>query len=99
MVKHIVLFKLNEELNESEKIAAFNKFREGIMDLQEIIPSIKDINVAHNINDEEQFDICLDATFETLEDAKNYGKTPEHLKISNELKPKVKARACTDFNI
>ena len=41
MVKHIVLFKLKDEVPEAEKLVVMNKFKEAIEALPAVIPVIR----------------------------------------------------------
>ena len=81
MVKHVVLFKIKEEIPQDEKQIIMTTFKEGIMALPDIIPCIKSINVGFNINPDEQWDICLDSTFDTLDDARFYSTHPSHVDV------------------
>ena len=49
MVKHIVLFKLKENLSTEEKQAVIDKFKAAIEALPPVIPSIRKIFVGQNI--------------------------------------------------
>ena len=70
MVKHIVLFKLREELTQTEKENIMHCFKAAIEALPASIPFIRHIFVGLNMNPDEQWDICLDSEFDTLEDVK-----------------------------
>ena len=83
MVKHIVLFKLKENLSTEEK--------------QPVIPSIRKIFVGQNINADEKWDICLESEFDTLEDVKAYAVHPAHVAAAGILKEAKQDRACTDY--
>ena len=50
MVKHIVLFKLNDEAPADEKLAAMNSFKAAIEALPAKISVIRKIEVGLNIN-------------------------------------------------
>ena len=74
-------------------------FRNGIMALPTIISCIRNINVGFNINADEKWDICLDSTFDTLEDVRYYSAHPAHIAVAGELKPYLEGRSCVDFNV
>ena len=59
MVKHIVLFKLKEELPATEKQAVMNQFKEAIEALPAKISVIRKIEVGLNVNPAEAWDIAL----------------------------------------
>ncbi|WP_300729642.1 Dabb family protein [uncultured Bacteroides sp.] len=97
MVKHIVLFKLKETLSQEEKADVMNRFKSAIEALPATIPFIRRIHVGLNINPAEQWDICLDSEFDTLEDVKAYAVHPAHVAAAGILKDAKDGRACTDY--
>lgn len=99
MVKHIVLFKLKESLSADEKLDVMHRFKAAIEALPETIDFIRQIHVGLNINPAEQWEICLDSTFDTLEDVKAYSVHPAHVAAASILKEVKSARACTDYEI
>lgn len=97
MVKHIVLFKLKENLTPEKKQEVMNQFKNAIEALPATISTIRHIYVGFNINPDEQWDICLDSEFDTLEDMKAYSVHPAHLAAAGLLKDVKEGRACTDY--
>lgn len=97
MVKHIVLFRLKESLTSAEKTDVMNRFKAAIEALPEKIDFIRDIRVGLNINPDEQWDICLDSTFDSLDDVKAYAVHPDHVAAAGILKDAKDGRACTDY--
>ena len=99
MVKHIVLFKLKENLSVTEKQDIMQRFKAAIEALPQTISSIRQIHVGCNMNPAEQWDLCLDSTFDSLEDVQAYAAHPAHLAAAAILKDAKEGRACTDFLI
>ena len=97
MVKHIVLFKLKENLAFEEKQSIMNNFKEAIEALPNTIPSIRKIFVGLNINPDEKWDICLESEFDCLEDVKAYAIHPAHIAAAGIIKEVKQDRACTDY--
>ncbi len=97
MVKHIVIFRLKDGLSFEEKEKAMNNFKQGIEALPAVIPTIRAIAVGLNINADEACDICLDSTFDTLDDVRAYSAHPDHQAVAGRLKPFVASRSCVDF--
>ena len=97
MVKHIVLFKLKETLTQEEKLDVMNRFKVAIEALPEKIDFIRQIFVGLNCNPVEKWDICLESTFDTLEDVKAYSVHPSHLAAAGILKDAKADRACVDY--
>lgn len=99
MVKHIVMFKLNDELIDEKKMEVAMIFKQAIEALPEKIDCIRSIYVGININAAEKWDICLESSFDSLEDVKTYSTHPEHIKAAQTIKAYKADRACCDFEI
>ena len=99
MVKHIVIFRLQDDIEPARKAEIMNQFKSGILALPAVIPTIRQIGVGFNINAGEASDICLESTFDTLDDVKAYGVNPHHVAVASALKPYVAARSCADYEV
>ena len=97
MVKHIVLFKLKEELPATEKQAVMNQFKEAIEALPAKISVIRKIEVGLNVNPAEAWDIALYSEFDSLEDVKTYAVHPDHVAAGKLLADVKLNRACEDY--
>ncbi len=97
MVKHIVLFKLKEELPATEKQAVMNQFKEAIEALPAKISVIRKIEVGLNVNPAEAWDIALYSEFDSLEDVKTYAVHPDHVAAGKLLADVKLTRACVDY--
>ncbi|MBQ8607832.1 MAG: Dabb family protein [Bacteroidaceae bacterium] len=97
MVKHIVLFKLKENLLIEEKKQIFEHFKSAIEALPQQIPSICKIQVATNCNPSEDWDIVLESEFKSLDDVRLYATHPAHLAAGAILKEVKLNRACVDY--
>ena len=97
MVKHIVLFKLKDEVPAEEKLVVMTKFKEAIEALPAKISVIRKVEVGLNMNPEEAFDIALNSEFDSLEDVNFYAKHPDHVAASGLLKDVKDSRACVDY--
>ncbi|GAK36980.1 hypothetical protein SDC9_130645 [bioreactor metagenome] len=97
MVKHIVLFKLKEELPATEKQAVMNQFKEAIEALPAKISVIRKIEVGLNVNPAEAWDIALYSEFDSLEDVKTYAVHPDHVAAGKLLADVKLNRACVDY--
>ena len=97
MVKHIVLFKLKETLSQEEKLEVMNRFKGAIEALPQQIDFIRQIFVGLNLNPAEKWDICLESTFDSLEDVKAYSVHPAHLAAATTIKDAKADRACVDY--
>lgn len=96
MVKHIVIFKFSGD-TEARKGAA-EKFKAALEKLPAIIPQLLSIEVGLNSNPEEDYDLALTATANTLEDVKAYSAHPAHVAAVALVKPMIEKRACVDYD-
>lgn len=97
MVKHIVLFKLKDEVPEAEKLAVMNKFKEAIEALPAKISVIRKIEVGLNMNPGETWHIALNSEFDSLDDVKFYATHPDHVAAGQILAAAKESRACVDY--
>jgi len=97
MVKHIVLFKLKDEVPAEEKLAAMNNFKKAIEALPSKIAMIRKIEVGLNINPAEAWSIALYSEFDTLDDVKVYAAHPDHVAAGKLLANVKESRACVDY--
>ena len=97
MVKHIVLFKLKDEVPEAEKLVVMNKFKEAIEALPAVIPVIRKIEVGLNTNPGETWHIALYSEFENLDDVKFYATHPLHVAAGKIIAEAKESRACVDY--
>jgi hypothetical protein len=97
MVKHIVLFKLKDEVPEADKLVVMNKFKEAIEALPAKISVIRKIEVGLNINPGESWHIALYSEFDNLEDVKFYATHPDHVAAGKILAEAKESRSCVDY--
>ena len=76
MVKHIVLFKLRNDIPEETRRAAALRFKEAIEALPPKIDVIRNIEVGLNMNPDETWTIALYGEFDTLADVRAYATHP-----------------------
>ena len=97
MVKHIVLFKLKDEVSAEEKRAVMTKFKEAIEALPAKISVIRKVGL--NMNPGETWNIALYSEFDTLEDVKYYATHPDHVAAGKILADTKESRACVDYEL
>ena len=91
MIKHIVLFKVND----TSKI---DTAKQMILDLKSKIPEIQEIEVFTDIGyDETASDFGLITTFNTLEDLDIYAKHKDHLEVIKFIKTIATQRSAIDY--
>lgn len=99
MVKHVVFFQLNKELNPEVKQNVMNQFRSAIEALPAEIKFIRSVHVYFNINPDENWDICLDSAFDSLDDVRAYSSHPAHVAAAGIIKDYKIGRSCVDYEI
>lgn len=99
MVKHIVIFKLRDEIAQEEKLDIMNRFKVAIESLPAKIPCIRKIEVGLNINPAETWNIALYSEFDSLEDVKTYATHPEHVAAGKIIADAKENRACVDYEL
>ena len=99
MVKHIVLFKLKDEVPADEKLVAMNNFKKAIEALPAKISVIRKIEVGLNVNPAETWNIALYSEFDTLDDVKFYAAHPDHVAAGKLIAGVKESRACVDYEV
>lgn len=99
MVKHIVLFKLKENVPTEEKKLVMSQFKEAIEALPSKISFIRKVEVGLNMNPDETWNIALYSEFDNLEDVKAYAIHPDHVAAAKLLANVKESRACVDYEI
>lgn len=100
MVKHIILWQLKDELDDTQKEVIRAQIKEGLEGLKGKIPGLLEVHVQTQRLASSNADLMLDTTFESAEALKGYATHPEHLKVANGVvRPNTKSRSCLDFEI
>ena len=99
MIKHIVLWKLDESYKPAEKEAIKIALRKKLFDLKEEISELLHIEVYLNGPDTpvNNFDIMLDTVFNSMEELAAYQSHPSHQKVVNYVKSLKLQRAAIDY--
>lgn len=99
MVRHIILWKLNEELSAEEKKSVKEGIKAGLEGLVGKVPGLIEVTV--NIDgrlDSSNCDVMLDSVLESPEALKGYAQHPEHVAVANgKVRPYTVQRTCLDF--
>ncbi len=98
MVKHIILWQLEDELSDAEKINVKAGIKEGLEALQGKIPGLLEIKVETVGLASSNCDVMLYSVFEDETSLKGYAIHPEHVAVANgKVRPFTKTRLCLDF--
>lgn len=101
MIKHIVFFKLVDELEGMTKVDIQHKLKTDLEDLVHTIPELRSMEVGMNHADAPQinFDLSLVSTFDDMDGLQAYIVHPDHQKVADFLTKVKKDRACIDYEI
>ena len=91
MIKHIVMWKFKENENERKQ-----EFLKGLKSLDGVIPEIKFMEIKESVKKDAEYDACLIAKFDNMEDLKKYKNDPRHVKVSSICKKIRTSRAQID---
>lgn len=98
MVKHIILWQLNDELSCEEKTAVKKGIKEGLEGLKGKIPGLIDIKVNTECLPSSNADVMLDSSFTDEAALKGYAVHPDHVAVANgKVRPFTKSRSCMDY--
>lgn len=98
MIKHIILWKLKDEIADKEAVKRGAK--EGLEGLKGKIPGLIDIKVYINGLESSNADMMLDSSFESEKALKEYAVHPLHVEVADtKVRPYTAQRSCLDFEI
>ncbi len=95
MIKHIVFWKINEDL---DKAVVLPKMKEQLLSLQGKIEGLKSMEIGYNFNNGD-FDIALYSVFESKEALEVYANHPSHLVVKKFVHSVIINRASVDYEI
>ena len=99
MVKHLILWKLKDELTTEEKQKIKEEIKTGLEGLQGKIPGLVEIKVQIEGLESSNADLMLDSTFTAEEALKGYSVHPAHVEVADtKVRPFTQIRLCLDFN-
>lgn len=100
MVKHIILWKLKDELTKEEKEQVKAGIKEGLEGLAGQIPGLLDIKVRTECLESSNVDVMLDTTFEDEASLKGYSVHPKHVAVADgKVRPYTAIRSCMDYEV
>lgn len=98
MVKHIILWKLKDELLDKDAVKA--GIKEGLEGLLGVIPGLVEIQVRTEGLASSNADVMLDSTFESEAALRGYAVHPAHVAVADgKVRPFTQTRLCLDFEV
>jgi hypothetical protein len=100
MVKHIVMLRLKEYENKTQKLENALLLKKAIEDLRIYIDEIKNLEVGLNFNNKAHaYDLVLTAVFQTEDDLEIYRMHPAHKKVMVFLNQVTANKAVVDYEV
>lgn len=99
MVRHVILWKLNDELSAEQKQTVKADVKAGLEGLVGKVPGLLEVTVHIDGRlDSSNCDIMLDSVLENEEALKGYAVHPEHVAVANgKVRPYTVVRTCLDY--
>lgn len=99
MVKHIILWKLRDDLSNEEKQRVKKDIKAGLEGLAGRIPGL--LSIVVNVDgrlESSNADVMLDSTFTNEAALKAYAVHPEHVAVADgKVRPYTCLRTCLDY--
>ncbi len=96
MVKHVILWKLKDDI--ADKAAVKAGIKAGLEGLKGVVPGLVEIKVHTGGLPSSNADVMLDSTLESEAALKGYAVHPAHVAVANEkVRPFTQTRMCLDF--
>lgn len=100
MVKHVILWKLDERKTNEEKEEIKKNMKLHLEGLVGKVPGLLEMHININPLDTSNADVMLDSTLESEEALKGYSKHPEHVAVADTyVRPYTVERTCMDYEI
>ena len=98
MVKHYIIWKLKDDIEDKEKCKT--DIKTGLEALEGVIPGLISMNILTEGLPSSAGDIMMDSSFESSEALKAYSKDPRHLAVAEgTVRPNVALRLSFDVVI
>lgn len=101
MVKHIVMWKVEEHPVHGSKEEVMRKIKAGLEGLKDQVKGLEAIEVGLNFNPSEAaYDVVLNSVLVSKEALEAYQKDPKHLEVANGLVRQVAtSRVVVDYEV
>lgn len=100
MVKHVILWKLKEDLGGKSKEEVVKDIKKGLESLAGKVPGLLSVNVVINPMESSNADVMLDSELDSQEALKVYQTHPEHVNVADTyVRPYTEVRMCMDYEI
>ena len=98
MVKHMILWKLREDLSPAEKEQVKLRIKQELEALADMIDGLTEIHVQIHGLPTSTADLMLDSTFTSAEALAAYAVHPAHVAVADSaVRPYTVQRSCLDY--
>lgn len=96
MIKHIVIFELDEEKASNDKLIEIKNDLEALVDK---IPELISMEAGINMNSSEKQHLVLTAEVENMEHLAIYAGHPDHVAVGGKIRSILVNRTCVDYEV
>ena len=98
MVKHVILWKLKEEITGDAKEKVLREMKENLEALVGQVPGLLRLQIVTKGLASSNADVMLDSDLESEEALKGYQSHPAHVAVANTyVRPFTEVRLCMDY--
>lgn len=98
MVKHVILWKLKEEIAGDAKEKVLREMKENLEALVGKVPGLLRLEIVTKPLISSNADVMLDSDLESEEALKGYQSHPQHVAVANTyVRPFTEVRLCMDY--
>ena len=101
MIKHIVMWRLKDNLNGKNKAELAQEVKDHLETLTQTVPGLLQLEVGIHFGpvSETSYDVVLTTAFHDREALKHYDTHPEHEKVKPYVRERVSERRVVDYEI
>lgn len=100
MVKHVILWKLKDELSPREKAERAAEMKQRLEGLVGKVPGLVSLHIVTNGLATSNADVMLDSVLESEEALAGYAVHPEHVAAADTyVRPYTQVRMCMDYEL
>ncbi|MBE5940935.1 MAG: Dabb family protein [Lachnospiraceae bacterium] len=98
MVRHLILWKLKEDMSDIEKEKVLSDMKINLEALVGKVPGLVSLQIVIDKMESSNADVMLDSMLESEEALKGYQSHPEHVLVANTyVRPFTEVRMCIDY--
>ena len=100
MVKHIILWKLKEDLSSEQKETVKADIKKNLEALVGVVPGLTRMHIRTEFLDSSSADIMMDSELESVDALKVYQTHPSHVHVADTyVRPNVEVRLSMDYEM